>query len=347
MGNAIRPGATFSSAAPPNVGSRRERTLVDSRRLGAFALLIAACSRRRSATRRGGRRAADRPGRPARPRRRRDRGEGRRGRRPQLRHRDRRRARPRAHVRACGLGREVAKLSTGLGIVHGRIVARAPCDELALVETQPRIPGLVSLADKAGARPARARWSPPTAAASRAARAASSRCPRRSRRPAKLDAPLVPEAAGGPVLDAQGRLVGIGSHDGTTIPWSAIKLSLDGLVPGVRRVFAGWQGQYDCAARLNRAPGPRTPRSSPRTCAWSLRSPRRAFRDPRRSMQDEPDPPAVRGAQRGHEGSGRGRRRRRPRHEGAARHDLAVVDAADHRRFDQAPARIDSPFSWP
>src|SRR3954454_25067477 len=45
------------------------------------------------------------------------------------------------------------KLSTGLGILHGRIVARAPCDDLALVETQPRVPGLVSLADRAGSTP--------------------------------------------------------------------------------------------------------------------------------------------------------------------------------------------------
>ena len=42
------------------------------------------------------------------------------------------------------------KLDTGLGILHGRIIARAPCDELALVETQPRLPGLVSLTDNVG-----------------------------------------------------------------------------------------------------------------------------------------------------------------------------------------------------
>src|SRR3954462_1897692 len=45
------------------------------------------------------------------------------------------------------------KLETGVGILHGRIVARAPCDELALVETQPRVPGLVSLADNASTAP--------------------------------------------------------------------------------------------------------------------------------------------------------------------------------------------------
>lgn len=145
------------------------------------------------------------------------------------------------------------KLSTGLGIVHGRIVARAPCDELALVETQPRIPGLVSLGDRVGTTPGPGALV--TAYGRRLASGTSGilTLPAKvASVPLKLDAPLVPEAAGGPVLDAQGRLVGIGSHEGTTIPWASIKLSLDGLVPGVRRVFAGWQDQYDCAARLNR-----------------------------------------------------------------------------------------------
>jgi S1-C subfamily serine protease len=44
------------------------------------------------------------------------------------------------------------KIATALGVFHGRIVARAPCDDLALVETQPRLPGLASLT----AAPARA-----------------------------------------------------------------------------------------------------------------------------------------------------------------------------------------------
>src|SRR3954454_9003948 len=45
-------------------------------------------------------------------------------------------------------------LTTALGILHGRIVARAPCDDLALVETYPRIPGLVSRAVAPDAPPA-------------------------------------------------------------------------------------------------------------------------------------------------------------------------------------------------
>src|SRR4051794_26136146 len=37
------------------------------------------------------------------------------------------------------------RLTTGVGVLHGRIVARAPCTDLALLELQPRIPGLVAL----------------------------------------------------------------------------------------------------------------------------------------------------------------------------------------------------------
>src|SRR3954467_4888478 len=37
------------------------------------------------------------------------------------------------------------RLTTGVGVLHGRIVARAPCSDLALLEMQPRIPGLVAI----------------------------------------------------------------------------------------------------------------------------------------------------------------------------------------------------------
>ena len=42
-------------------------------------------------------------------------------------------------------GARSLKLATGLGVLHGRIVARAPCDDLALLEIHPRIPGLAAL----------------------------------------------------------------------------------------------------------------------------------------------------------------------------------------------------------
>ena len=144
-------------------------------------------------------------------------------------------------------------LSTGLGIVHGRIVARAACDGLALVETQPRVPGLVSLADRPGP--------PPSAGAlvvTYGRRVASGDAglltlpARVAGTPLRLDGSLVPEAAGGPVLDADGGLVGLVTATDETLPWPTIQRRLDQLVPGPRRVFAGWRDQYDCAARLNR-----------------------------------------------------------------------------------------------
>jgi S1-C subfamily serine protease len=145
------------------------------------------------------------------------------------------------------------KLSTGLGIVYGRIVARAPCDGLALVETQPRLPGLVSLAGLTGTAPAVG--TPVTAYGRRLVRPGTGMLTlpaRVSGAPLKLDAPLVPEAAGGPILDAQGRLLGIAAPSGGAIPWAAVKLRLDELQPGAHRVFAGWRDQYGCSTRLNR-----------------------------------------------------------------------------------------------
>ena len=72
------------------------------------------------------------------------------------------------------------KLDTGLGILHGRIIARAPCDELALLETQPRLPGLVSLIDNVGPAPAPGGLVTTTAAVAPRPAAGCSRCPRGS-----------------------------------------------------------------------------------------------------------------------------------------------------------------------
>jgi hypothetical protein len=72
------------------------------------------------------------------------------------------------------------------------------------------------------------------------------------RAPLTLDAQLVPEAAGGPILGADGRLVGMATPAGGAIPWQKVKQRLDELRPGPRRVFAGWRDQYECAARLHR-----------------------------------------------------------------------------------------------
>src|SRR4051794_26086862 len=111
------------------------------------------------------------------------------------------------------------KLDTGLGILHGRIVARAPCDELALVETQPRVPGLVSLAGAAATPPGPGALV--TAYGRRLARPGSGvlTLPARvSTAPLRLDAQLVPQAPRGPVLDSGGQLLGLGAPAGGAIP---------------------------------------------------------------------------------------------------------------------------------
>ena len=46
--------------------------------------------------------------------------------------------------------------------------------------------------------------------------------------PLRLDAPLVPEAGGGPVLDPDGRLVGIATASGAPIAWADVQRSYSG-----------------------------------------------------------------------------------------------------------------------
>jgi S1-C subfamily serine protease len=145
------------------------------------------------------------------------------------------------------------KVDTGLGVLHGRIVARAPCDELALLETQPRVPGLVSLADGAG--PAPSRGALVTAYGRRLTRVGPGLLTVPARvvgSPLRLDGAQLPESAGGPVLDVEGRLVGIVDGTGGTLAWSEVKERVDELQPGPRRVFAGWRGQYNCVKRMHR-----------------------------------------------------------------------------------------------
>ena len=50
-------------------------------------------------------------------------------------------------------GAKSLRVTTGLGVLHGRIVARAPCADLALVEVEPRVPGLVALPTAGGSEP--------------------------------------------------------------------------------------------------------------------------------------------------------------------------------------------------
>jgi S1-C subfamily serine protease len=165
------------------------------------------------------------------------------------------------------------RLTTQLGILHGRIVARAPCDDLALIEVYPRIPGLLTPAiapstpaggqllrsvGRRAASPDAASFglvSIPVQATSQAGPAlVDARLPLQ-RAAVALDAPLVPEVSGGPVLDQAGRLVGMAiprvAKPGLSLPWSEIRQRLDQLRPGPRQVYVGWRDQYRCVSAQN------------------------------------------------------------------------------------------------
>jgi S1-C subfamily serine protease len=171
-------------------------------------------------------------------------------------------------------GARSLKLATGLGVLHGRIVARAPCTNLALLELYPRIPGLSALPAAPAGSAARGqllrslgrRRTDPGAAASAVAsipvRVAAAAGEGGSGLPlpataVTLDSPLVPEVSGGPVVDQAGRLVGMAEAVGApgsaapavTVPWARIRQRLGELKPGPRSVYVGWAGEYSCAGR--------------------------------------------------------------------------------------------------
>jgi S1-C subfamily serine protease len=166
------------------------------------------------------------------------------------------------------------RLTTALGILHGRIVARAPCEDIAVIQTEPRIPGFASLRTAPSTSPADGellrvvgRVSDPEASGAYAmagipARAAGpvghasldSLLPVQSAA-IRLDTALVPAVSGGAVVDAAGRLVGMaqtvsGSGRALLVPWRRLHAVLRMLRPGKRAVYAGWAGEYRCAGRL-------------------------------------------------------------------------------------------------
>jgi S1-C subfamily serine protease len=155
------------------------------------------------------------------------------------------------------------RLGTGVGVLHGRLVARAPCSDVAVVETQPRVPGLVALPAAAGASPRRgellAAVGRRRAEAELGAYSLLTIPVRTAAAPPghalQLDAPLVPEASGGPLVDRDGRLIGMtlsaGGAPGSALPWDTIRRRLAELRPGPRRIYVGWHQQYRCARQLN------------------------------------------------------------------------------------------------
>ena len=232
-------------------------------RPGVLALVLAtACSRRSRTPVRPAAPERLTAGQSARARRRRDRGARRRRPGARLRHGRRRRARPDPHVGALVWGATSLKLDTGLGILHGRIIARAPVRRARPVETQPRLPGLVSLTDNARpgarARSARDRLRPPSRRPGDGLLTLPARV---ARAPLRLDAPLVPEAAGGPVLDADGppdrhRR----ARPARRSPWDAVEQRLDEFQPGRAARVRRLEGPV----RLRRAAAPAHPRRASR-----------------------------------------------------------------------------------
>jgi S1-C subfamily serine protease len=166
------------------------------------------------------------------------------------------------------------KIATQLGLLHGRIVARGPCDDLALVQTYPLVPGLISPIAAPLSSPARGQLLrtvgrrraspeagqfgvvsiPSRVVSAPAAESTDARLPLPSTAVA-LDSPLVPEVSGGPVLDQAGRVTGMAipeaDRPGLVFPWRAIRQRLDELKRGPRELFVGWRDQYRCVSRLH------------------------------------------------------------------------------------------------
>ena len=170
------------------------------------------------------------------------------------------------------------RLTTGLGVLHGRVVARAPCAGLALVEIQPRLPGLVALAPASGGPPSPAEL---LSAVGRRSSGSDSgpesllMIPQRTagtvsnaryepRLPRledaiRLDGAVVPESSGGPVVNAGGEVIGMamattgsaGQEGALVVPWSTIEARIGELEVDDRRVYVGWRDHYRCAGQMH------------------------------------------------------------------------------------------------
>lgn len=173
-------------------------------------------------------------------------------------------------------GARSLKLRTSLGTTHGRLVARSACEDLALIEAQPRLPGLTAIPLRAsgatsGEELRLVAWRRQADGAYRLISRAAGVTertedavlhPRLPTLPVALrhEVPLHPESTGGALVDAEGRLVGLAqvalppgaaAINGLAVPVEQIRELLGELRPGPSTTFVGWESQYRCAPRLN------------------------------------------------------------------------------------------------
>ena len=174
-------------------------------------------------------------------------------------------------------GARSVRVSTGIAVLHGRIVARDACDDLAVLETQPRLPGLVAIQPAADGALAAGR--PVVAARRRAALPVPNRPDIttervavttqaagelvRGVRPGRavlLTAPSLPSyATGAPLIGDDGRLTGLvqilrGERGWvrSALPWETIDARMRELRPGDRAQYVGWREHYRCQGALHR-----------------------------------------------------------------------------------------------
>ena len=257
------PDARHQQADSPGLGDRG-RDGGAGRRLrrsgGDAAPRARAPRRRRSARRR-------RPGRPRRPRRRAPGRPHRPGGAAQRGRRRRRGPRPHPHDGPHAVGRPLAEdRHRARGPPRPDPRAR-PCDDLAVVETQPRVPGLVAVPPAAACRSPGSRCSPPTGPARRRPCAARHAARRRRRLPPRRSRPgSGPPAACGSTARCRRRRAArrcwpptAGSRASrrssrTAAPRAAprcrgrlIEARMDELRSGGRAVYVGWSRHYRCA----------------------------------------------------------------------------------------------------
>jgi S1-C subfamily serine protease len=174
-------------------------------------------------------------------------------------------------------GARALRVSTGIAVLHGRIVARDACDDLAVLETQPRLPGLVAIRPAAdgtllAGRPivaARRRAALPSAGrpdltthrVTVTTRPAGELMPGvRPQRAVRVDAPSLPAlASGAPLVGDDGRLAGLvqvvaGDRGATrtALPWETIDERMRELRPGGRAQYVGWRRHYRCMEAMHR-----------------------------------------------------------------------------------------------